>query len=87
MEYKLRAIGIIHTPCKTKEDCPIQGAIQPEGKVIIDMFSEYAKVLKNIEIFSHIILLCLLDKAGEAKLVWRTFFDNSPHVVFASRHS
>jgi tRNA-Thr(GGU) m(6)t(6)A37 methyltransferase TsaA len=86
MEYKLRAIGIIRTPYKTKEDCPIQGSIQPDSKGRIEVFSEYAEGLKDIETFSHIILLYLFDKAGEVKLVRPTFLDDSPHGVFAARH-
>ncbi len=86
MEYKLKPIGTMHTPYKTKEDCPIQGSMRPEGKGIIEVFLEYTKGLKDIETFSHIILLYIFDKAGEVKLVRPTFLDDSPHGVFASRH-
>ncbi|MCL0096740.1 tRNA (N6-threonylcarbamoyladenosine(37)-N6)-methyltransferase TrmO [Thermodesulfovibrionales bacterium] len=86
MEYKLKPIEIIHTSYKTKEDCPIQGSLQPEGEGIIEVFPEYAEGLKDIETFSHIILLYIFDKAGDVKLVRPTFLDDSSHGVFASRH-
>jgi len=42
--------------------------------------------LKDIDTFSHIILLYLFDRAGEIKLVRPTFLDDEAHGVFASRH-
>lgn len=42
--------------------------------------------MKDIETFSHIMLLYQFDRAGKAKLVRPTFLDDEPHGVFASRH-
>jgi tRNA-Thr(GGU) m(6)t(6)A37 methyltransferase TsaA len=86
MKYEIKQIGIIHTPYKTKEECPIQGSIKPEGKGQIEVFLEYEEALETIETFSHIILLYIFDKAGEVKLSRSTFLDYLPHGVFASRH-
>lgn len=86
MKYEIKPIGIVHTPYKTKEECPIQGAIKPEGKGQVEIFSEYEEGLKDIETFSHIILFYIFDQAGEIKLVRPTFLDDSFHGVFASRH-
>jgi tRNA-Thr(GGU) m(6)t(6)A37 methyltransferase TsaA len=86
MKYEMKQIGIIHSPYKTKEECPIQGSIKPEGKGKIELFPEYEEGLKDIETFSHIILFYVFDRAGEIKLVRPTFLDDSSHGVFASRH-
>ena len=86
MEYTVQQIGIIHSPYKTKEQCPIQGVIEPEGKGEIEIFSEYEEGLCSIESFSHIILFYVFDKAGEILLSRPTFLDDNPHGVFASRH-
>jgi tRNA-Thr(GGU) m(6)t(6)A37 methyltransferase TsaA len=86
MEYTIKSIGIIHTPYKSKEECPIQGFLQPEGKGIVEVFSEYVEGLKDIDTFSHIFLFYIFDKAGEVKLVRPTFLDDSAHGIFASRH-
>jgi tRNA-Thr(GGU) m(6)t(6)A37 methyltransferase TsaA len=79
-------IGIIHSPYATKEAAPIQGSFCPEGKGTVEVFTEYEKGLKDIETFSHIILLYQFDRAGEIELVRPTFLDDKPHGVFASRH-
>jgi len=36
--------------------------------------------------FSHIYILYLFDRAGEIQLVRRTFLDDEPHGIYASRH-
>ena len=86
MKFEIKQIGTIHSPYKTKEECPIQGIARPEGKGTIEIFPEYQEALETIETFSHIILLYKFDKAGEIKLCRPTFLDDAPHGVFASRH-
>ena len=79
-------IGIIHTPYKSKQETPIQGAFNPESKGQVEVYVEFEEGLKDIETFSHIILLYKFDKASEVKMVRETFLDDQPHGVFASRH-
>ena len=86
MKYEIKQIGIIHSPYKTKDECPIQGCAKPEGKGQIELFPEYEEGLKDIETFSHIVLLYIFDRAGEIKLTRNTFLDDSSHGIFASRH-
>ena len=82
----LKPIGRIHTPYGRKEDCPIQPIYSDETEGKVEVFSEYAIGLKDIETFSHIYLLYLFDRAGEIKLVRPTFLDDEPHGIYASRH-
>lgn len=86
MNSEFIRIGIIHSPYKSKETTPIQGSFSPQGVGQVEVFPEYAEGLKDIETFSHIILLYQFDRAGEIKLVRPTFMDDEPHGVFASRH-
>ncbi len=86
MPVRLNPIGVIYSPYDTKEKAPIQGVFQPQGKGQIEIFHEYAEGLKDIETFSHVILLYLFDRAGEIKLVRQTFLDDTPHGLFATRH-
>jgi tRNA-Thr(GGU) m(6)t(6)A37 methyltransferase TsaA len=86
MTSMLRPIGILHSSYKTKEEAPIQGAFRPDEKGQVVVFPEFEEGLKDIEGFSHIILLYQFDRAGEIKLVRPTFLDDVPHGVFASRH-
>ncbi|MCP4124634.1 MAG: tRNA (N6-threonylcarbamoyladenosine(37)-N6)-methyltransferase TrmO [Bacteroidetes bacterium] len=85
-KFEIEQIGIIHSPYKTKEACPIQGQVRPEGKGQIEIFPEYKDGLETIETFSHIYLFFIFDRAGKVILSRPTFLDDSPHGVFASRH-
>ena len=50
------------------------------------MFGKFEAGLKDIETFSHIYLLYLLDRSGGIELVRATFLDDEPHGIYASRH-
>lgn len=53
---ELEKIGIIHTPFENDEDIPFQAyKSKEEGK--IEVFEEYEESLKDIEGFSHVIVL------------------------------
>jgi tRNA-Thr(GGU) m(6)t(6)A37 methyltransferase TsaA len=86
MNFQIHQIGTIYSPYKTKEACPIQGALLPEVKGRIELLPEYEEALETIETFSHIILFYIFDRAGEIKLSRPTFLDDASHGVFASRH-
>jgi tRNA-Thr(GGU) m(6)t(6)A37 methyltransferase TsaA len=83
---ELEAIGRIHTPFKTKEECPIQPAFSKGTAGKVAVFQEYAEGLKDVEMFSHIYLLYRFDRAGEIEFVRSTFLDDEPHGIYASRH-
>ena len=85
-KFEIKQIGKIFSPYNTKEECPIQGFVKPEGKGRIEIFPQYEEGLETIETFSHIILFYIFDQAGEIKLSRPTFLDNSSHGIFASRH-
>jgi len=86
MTITIKPIGTIHTPYKTKEETPIQGTFNQDSKGTVEVFLEFEEGLKDIETFTHIILLYQFDRAGEVRLVRPTFLDDVPHGVFASRH-
>lgn len=86
LERTLQPIGIVHTPFRTKEEAPMQGAFQPEAEGTVELLPELVEGLKDIETFSHLILIYLFDRAGEMILSRPTFLDDEPHGVFASRH-
>lgn len=86
MNAETRPIGIIHSPFKIKEDCPIQNIYSSGAAGTVEVFGEYGDGLKDIETFSHIILLYEFDRAGEVELVRPTFLDDEAHGIFASRH-
>jgi tRNA-Thr(GGU) m(6)t(6)A37 methyltransferase TsaA len=83
---ELNPIGTIHTPFKTKEECPIQPVYAKETAGRVDVFPEFAPGLKDIDTFSHIYLLYAFDRAGRIEFVRATFLDDAPHGIYASRH-
>lgn len=85
MDILFHSIGTIYSPFKTIDGMPIQpaGAAGIKGKVIL--FHEFTKGLKDIESFSHIILIYHFHEAGEVRLEVTPFLDNESHGVFATR--
>jgi tRNA-Thr(GGU) m(6)t(6)A37 methyltransferase TsaA len=82
---ELTPIGIIHSPFKKLEGMPVQpaGAVGVRGN--IEVFEEYRAGLKNLDGFSHIILLYLLHRSEGFTLEVVPFLDDQPRGVFATR--
>lgn len=85
MNIKYRPIGVIHSPFNEVKGMPIQtaGASGTRGRV--EVFSGYSDGLKDLDGFSHIILLYHFHRAGETSLVITPFMDSTPRGVFATR--
>ena len=78
-------IGIIHSPFKDIKGMPIQstGARGIAGTIEID--SEYFNGLKDIEGFSHIILIYHFHLSKGYSLEVIPFMDDRLHGVFSTR--
>ena len=84
-EIKYKPIGVIHSPFKEPKGTPIQPAAAKGINGIVEIFPEYAEGLKDIESFSHIILLYHFHLSKESALTARPYMDNETHGVFAMR--
>jgi tRNA-Thr(GGU) m(6)t(6)A37 methyltransferase TsaA len=82
----MEPIGIIRTPYKTKQDCPIQPLYASAIPGSVEVFEKYTEGLLDIDTFSHLYLLYQFDRAGSVNLVRPTFLDDTPHGIYASRH-
>jgi tRNA-Thr(GGU) m(6)t(6)A37 methyltransferase TsaA len=82
---QLIPIGIIHSPFSDPIDMPIQpaSALGITGKVVIE--PEYQEGLKDLDGFSHIILLYNFHLSSGYKLIAKPFLDDESHGVFATR--
>jgi tRNA-Thr(GGU) m(6)t(6)A37 methyltransferase TsaA len=78
----LQPIGIIHSPYKNRKECPPQGR---EEICWIEVSEQYAEGLKDIDGFSHLILICWLHLDKDFSLLVKTPWDSEPHGVFATR--
>lgn len=85
MEIHYQPIGIIHSPFKVIEGMPIQPIGASKSNGTIELFPEFAEGLKDLEGFSHIILLYHFHKVTESKLIVTPFMDSQPRGVFATR--
>ena len=85
MKIEYTPIGRIHSPHTSTSGMPIQpsGAGQFSGTV--EVFAPYVDGLKDLEGFSHIILLYSFHRASGYDLEVVPFLDTKPHGVFATR--
>ncbi len=82
---KIKPIGIIHTPYKEPEGIPIQGKFGKGVIGTIRLFPEYQPGLKDIEGFSHLILIYHFDRSKEERLAGKPFLEDKEHGIFAIR--
>lgn len=82
---EIKPIGIIHTPFSEREGMPIQpsGAVGVAGT--IEVFENFQAGLKDLDGFSHIILLYLFHQSDGFALQVIPFMDTTPRGVFATR--
>ena len=84
MEFKLKPIGIIHTPYKSMVEARYQGKIAKDV-CLIEVYKEYEDGLKDVEDCSHLILLYWLHKARRDTLLAQPPHNHKIHGVFATR--
>jgi tRNA-Thr(GGU) m(6)t(6)A37 methyltransferase TsaA len=82
---KIKSIGIIHSPFKNKEEAPTQNyKSRATGKV--EVYKRYEKGLKDIEGFSHLIVIYKFHKSRGFKLLVKPFLDIQLRGLFATRY-
>ena len=85
-EIKYRPIGVIHTPFKKAGDAPIQGILAPGSKGKIEIYPEFTGGLRDIEGFSHLILLYHFHQSTGFSLTAKPFLDKETKGIFATRY-
>jgi tRNA-Thr(GGU) m(6)t(6)A37 methyltransferase TsaA len=80
-------IGVIHSPLKESAGAPIQSVSANHVKGIVEVFPSYARGLKDIAGFSHLILIYHFHMARkQVSLVVRPYLDSEgQHGVFSTR--
>jgi formylmethanofuran dehydrogenase subunit E len=79
---QLKPIGTIHSPYKGRKQCPLQGR---EEIYDIEIFGQYGEGLRDIDGFSHLILLYWLHSAKDYSLLVKTPWNSELHGLFATR--
>lgn len=83
--FHFKSIGVINTPFENAAGTPIQPAASKEAVGVITIDPLYNAALKDLDGFSHIILIYVFDRTSAAKLTVKPFMDDSEHGVFATR--
>lgn len=80
-----KPIGTIHSPFKEAKGTPIQAVAAQGADGSIELEPQYVAGLKDIEGFSHLMLLYHFHLIRESSLVVKPFLDNELHGIFATR--
>jgi tRNA-Thr(GGU) m(6)t(6)A37 methyltransferase TsaA len=80
-----KPIGTIHSPFHDPVGVPIQpqAGTGVKGKVVLD--PAYSEGLKDLDGFSHLILVYYFHRSGEGDLLIKPFLDDQKRGVFATR--
>ncbi len=84
-EWRMRAIGHIRSPYSGTSEVPKGLGAQHSAEGVLEMLPEFEAGLKDIEGFSHLIILWVFDRAEGYELVGVVPTDGIPHGVFAAR--
>ena len=80
-----KAIGVVHSPFKQPKGTPIQSMAAQDVNGSIEIYPEYSAGLKDIEGFSHLILLYHFHLVKQTNLLVKPFLGNELLGVFATR--
>ncbi len=81
-----RPIGVIRSEHHTAEETPIQPAYARGCPGWAEVGPEYAEGLRDVDGFSHLILLYHFHRAGGPQLTVVPFTDDAARGVFSTRH-
>jgi tRNA (adenine37-N6)-methyltransferase len=85
MDVTYHSIGIIRSPFRELGDMPIQPGGMESATGSADIFPEFAEGLKDLDGFSHVILLYHLHQVRRVDLTVTPFLDDANRGVFATR--
>ena len=84
-EIRFTAIGIVRSPFKEPAGTPIQPRAARGVEGSVEVFPEYAEGLRDLDGFSHIILLCYLHLARPFSLRVQPYLETTTRGLFATR--
>jgi len=81
----MNPIGVIHSSYKQIKDMPIQGKFKPGVKAWIELKQEYSAGLKDLDGFSHAIIIYYFHKSEKTEIESKPFLEDNKHGIFAIR--
>jgi tRNA-Thr(GGU) m(6)t(6)A37 methyltransferase TsaA len=85
VEFVMRPIGEIHTPFVDKRDTPIQPS-RSTARGQVEVYPAYVDGLRDLDGFSHIILLYVFHRSDDYTLSVTPFLDDQARGLFATRY-
>lgn len=84
---EIEPIGIVHTPYSSVDEIPGNAIERLEEVAVVEVFHDFSEGLRDLDGFSHVMLLEYLHEARETKLTVYPPFDDSGQArgVFATR--
>jgi tRNA-Thr(GGU) m(6)t(6)A37 methyltransferase TsaA len=79
-------IGVIHTPFKLIADTPIQGCFAPNSRGTIEIRPELQEGLRDIEGFSHLILIYHFHQSRGYELLTKLPREKEKKGIFSIRY-
>jgi len=81
----MHPIGIIRSPYKENKDIPIQGTFNERIEAWIELKDKYANGLKDLDQFSHAIIIYYFHKSQREEIEGKPFLEKEEHGIFAIR--
>ena len=85
VEFVLRPIGVIHSPFTDSAQTPIQSS-RSNAIGTIEIFMDFVVGLKDVEGFSHLILLYIFHRSSGYELHVKPFLDDQLRGLFSTRY-
>jgi tRNA (adenine37-N6)-methyltransferase len=85
MEFVMHPIGEIHTPFIDKRDTPIQPS-RSTARGQVEVYPAYVDGLRDLDGFSHILLLYVFHRSDDYALSVKPFLDDQERGLFATRY-
>jgi tRNA (adenine37-N6)-methyltransferase len=83
--FSPQPIGYVRSPYKTTEEVPKGLGAKHEAEGVLEILPQFEAGLKDVEGFSHLIVLWVFDRAQGFELLGTPPSDHRPHGVFATR--
>jgi tRNA-Thr(GGU) m(6)t(6)A37 methyltransferase TsaA len=83
--FSMRPIGHVSSPYKNLSEIPKGLGTKHAGEGSLDIRAEFKDGLKDIEGFSHLIVIWVFDRGKGYELIGTPPSDDRPHGVFATR--
>jgi tRNA-Thr(GGU) m(6)t(6)A37 methyltransferase TsaA len=85
MEFNMQPIGIIHSPFTEKGEMPIQPS-RSQAIGSVEVYPEFVDGLKDLDGFSHVIILYVFHQSSGFSLRIKPFLDDHERGLFATRY-